>query len=261
MNNQNLTGIFDSGVGGLSVLKQLIPYGGSYIYYGDTKNLPYGNKSKEQIIDFTRDIIKFFIKKGATRVIMACNTSSALAYEALHHEFDNKIKIHPLIQTAAPYIAREGKVIGVMATDGTVKSQTYTKEIKKINGEIKVYELSCPDFVPIVENRLYDKKESVQYIKEHLQILLNKGCDKIVLGCTHYPYLMPILTKFAREDMFINPALYMTNIVKNNLPLSPLNVEYFVSSDPERFKKSAKIFMEIEEPVQLAQKEKTFCSL
>lgn len=260
MKNENLIGIFDSGVGGLSVLKELLPFGGNYIYFGDTKNLPYGNKTKEQIINFTRDIIKFFISKGAKRVIMACNTSSALAYETLHLEFGDKIKIHPLIQNAASYIAREGKVIGVMATEGTVKSQTYTKEIKKINSDIKVYELACPDFVPIVENRLYNNKESVEYIKEHLQILLNKGCDKIVLGCTHYPYLMPILTKFASEDTFINPALYMTNIVKNNLS-TPLNIEFFVSSNPSKFKQNASLFMEIKEPVNLVRNERSFCAL
>lgn len=251
MKNENLIGVFDSGVGGLSVLKKLIPYGGNYIYFGDTKNLPYGNKTKEQIISFTREIINFFIKKGATKAIMACNTSSALSYETLNHEFKDKIKIYPLIQTAASHIAKNGNIIGVMATEGTVKSLTYTREIKKHNPNAEIYELACPNFVSIVENRLYQKEECIQYIKEHLQILLNKNCDKIILGCTHYPYLMPILTKFAPEKIFIDPACYMTDIVKDSVKNIPLNLEFYVSSDPLKFKKNAELFMKIKERVNL----------
>ena len=251
MQDKNLIGVFDSGVGGLSVLKKLIPYGGNYIYYGDTKNLPYGNKTKGEIINFTREIIKFFIKKGAKKVIMACNTSSALSYETLHNEFGSDIKIYPLIQTAAPYIAEFGGNIGIMATEGTVKSLTYTKEIKKHNKNAKVYELACSEFVPIVENRLYDHTKSINYIKEHLQYLLDKKCNKIVLGCTHYPYLMPILSKWADPSIFIDPALYMADIVKNNPENLPLNLEFYVSSDPSRFKKSAELFMNIKEEIKL----------
>lgn len=251
MKNDELTGIFDSGVGGLSVLKELIPFGGHYIYFGDTKNLPYGNKTKEQIISYTKDIIRFFAAKGVRKVIMACNTSSALAYETLNAEFGETIKIHPLIQTAAPYIAREAGIIGVMATELTVQSQMYTKEIKKINGDIKVYEIACPDFVKIVENRLYDRKETAAYIKRHLDYLLNKGCKKIVLGCTHYPYLMPVLTKFAPEITFINPAKYMTHIVRNNIYKGLSKIEFFVSDSPEMFRKNAAFFMEIKENIEL----------
>lgn len=250
MKNKNLIGVFDSGVGGLSILKELAKSGGNYLYFGDTKNLPYGNKTKEQIISFTRDIIKFFISKNASCVVMACNTSSALAYETLHWEFDDKIKIHPLIQTVCPFIAKTGSTIGIMATEGTVKSQTYTKEIKKANPKATVYELACPDFVKIVENRLYDKKESVDYIKKHLDVLLEKGCEKIVLGCTHYPYLMPILSKFAPKEMFIDPAEYMKNVVDTTS--DELNIEFFVSSSPETFKKNGEIFMQIDGEIRLA---------
>lgn len=249
MREENLIGVFDSGVGGLSILKELIPFGGNYLYFGDTKNLPYGNKTKDEIISFTRNIINFFITKGAKEVIMACNTSSALAYETLHEEFNNKIIIHPLIQTVAPYIAKEGETIGIMATEGTVKSKTYTKEILKTNPNAKVYELACPDFVKIVENNLYEDKKSIDYIKEHLEILLDKKCDKIILGCTHYPYLLPILTKYANKDIFINPANYMKNLIKEKSQTA--NIEFFVSSNPEKFKENAKLFMEIKQEVTL----------
>lgn len=252
MENNELIGVFDSGVGGLSVLKKLVPYGGNYIYFGDTKNLPYGSKTKEEIISFTRNIIKFFIQKGAKKVIMACNTSSALSYETLNNEFGSNIKIYPLIQSAAPYIAKKGNKIGIMATDGTVKSLTYTREIKKHNREAQVYEISCPEFVPIVENRLYNDEKSINYVKEKLRYLLDKKCDKIVLGCTHYPYLLPILTKWADPSIFIDPAEYMIEIVKSNPKGLPLNLEFYVSDDPLRFKKSAELFMEIKDNICLA---------
>lgn len=253
MTEKELIGIFDSGVGGLSILKELIPLGGQYIYFGDTKNLPYGNKTKEEIINFTRNIIKFFISKGASRVVMACNTSSALAYETLENEFGDKIKIHPLIQTVAPYIAKQGNIIGIMSTVGTANSKTYSKEIIKANKNAKVYELGCEGFVDIVEKRLYDKKESIGYVKKHLDILLDKGCEKIVLGCTHYPYLLNILTKFAPGDIFIDPAIYMKNIFKNNLYNTNAFVEYYVSADPEEFRKSAKLFTDIKDNINLFQ--------
>ena len=104
----------------------------------------------------------------------------------------------------------------------------------------------------IVEERLYDKKESVEYVKKYLDILLDKGCEKIVLGCTHYPYLTDILTRFAPKDIFIDPAVFMTNIFKNNI-CSKATVEYFVSGDPEEFRKSAKLFIDIKENINRVQ--------
>ncbi len=249
MTEEIITGVFDSGVGGLSVLKKLLPLGGNYIYFGDTKHLPYGEKSKEQIIDYTRRIIKFFIKKGAKKVIMACNTSSALAYDTLHNEFGGNIEIYPLIQSAAPYIAKMADKIGVLATEGTVKSLSYTKEILKINKNAEVFETACPEFVPIVENRLYDEKESMLAVKKYLKILSDKGCQKIVLGCTHYPYLLPIMKKYAEENVFINPADFIVKLVQKTN--SEAKVRFYVSCNPEKFLKNASIFMDINEKIYL----------
>ena len=252
-----LTGVFDSGIGGLSILKELLPLGGNFIYFGDTYNLPYGNKTKEEIISYGKNTMRFFISKGVKRVVMACNTSSALAYDALREEFKDKLEIYPLIQSTAPYIAKTADKIGILATNGTVKAKVYTSEIKKYNKNAEIYEIPCPNFVEIVENRLYNLNDSINYIKERLFKLLDFGAQKIVLGCTHYPYLMPILKKFAEEDIFINPADYMKNIFKKTE--NPANVEFYVSSDPERFKKSAKLFMNIKETVTLVDFNSSFC--
>ncbi len=243
MENKITTGVFDSGVGGLSVLKKIMLNGGNYIYFGDTKNLPYGNKTKEEIIFFTRNIINFFIEKNATQVVMACNTSSALAYEVLQKEFKDKIKIFPLIQTAAPKIATSGKKIGIMATEATYKSRAYTKELLKYNRNLEILEIPCPKFVPIVENKLYDKKESIDNIKKTVREFVNFKADRVILGCTHYPYLLPIMTKYAPRELFTDPADYMAEkIQKSN---TPLNIEFYVSDNPDKFVDNAKIFMDI----------------
>lgn len=255
-----MIGVFDSGVGGLSVLKEIMAsrFDNEYIYFGDTKNLPYGTKSKDEIINFTRNIVKFLISKGAHTAIIACNTTSALAYETLDEEFKNEIKIYPLIQTVAPFIAKMSDKIGIMATKATVKSFAYTKEILKANASAQVYEKDCSGLVEIVENRLYNDKESIRYIESLLRPLLDAGCGKIVLGCTHYPFLLPILKNFAPEDTFINPARILTDAIKNDFTQVSGNqiVSYYVSKDHATFKENAGLFIDIKEDVVTVNTEK-----
>jgi len=242
-------GIFDSGVGGLSVLKELereLPRE-HYIYYGDTKNLPYGDKTPEQIIELGRKTVGFFEGLGVKNIVMACNTSSALAYDVLEREFGDDICIFPIIQNVAKNLAQYDK-IGVMATIGTARSLKYTQEILKINPAAQVYELGCENFVQIVEERRYEENESIELIKSKLGELLFLGAKKIVLGCTHYPYLLPILTQYAPTDVFIDPAeIFVQNIVNEirstNEPFEATpRKEFYVSGDVENFKKSAKVF-------------------
>ena len=203
-----MIGLFDSGVGGLSVLKAITENGikDNFIYFGDTKNVPYGTKTKEEILSYTKDIIEFFIKKGAGCAIMACNTSSALVYEDLRENFSDKIKIYPLIQYAAPFFKNENQTIGIIATSATVKSHAYTKEITKINPGANIVEVECQKFVEIVEKRLYNSPLSLKYIEEKVEYLKKAKCKKVVLGCTHFPYLVPVFKKFAPDIEFIDPA-------------------------------------------------------
>ena len=145
-------GFFDSGVGGLSVyarFRELLPQEDT-IYFGDLKNLPYGNKSKEELIGFARNILDFFKTKGVKAVVIACNTSSALAYKEIKDEYE--FPIFPIIQSCAEVIAKmELKRIGVFATVGTVNSSAYRQEINKHNSQIQVKEIACPNWVSIVE--------------------------------------------------------------------------------------------------------------
>jgi glutamate racemase len=247
-------GVFDSGVGGLSVLKELeltMPCA-DFIYFADTKNLPYGEKTPAQIINFTKDIVKFLSARGVKNVVMACNTSSALAYDVLFAQFQDIVTIHPLIQTVAKKIAAKYSHIGVLATEGTVKSLKYTEEIKKTNPAAKVLEIGCAGLVELVENNLSDTPDGIELVKSKLEPLLRANVEKIVLGCTHYPHLMPILTRFAPEAMFINPAKSLAKHVGallncNASACQKTTTEFWVSHECEKFINTARIFYDVKE--------------
>lgn len=263
-----MIGLFDSGVGGLSVLREMVNnhINDNFIYFGDTKNVPYGTKSKEEILSYTRDIMKFFIEKGVSTAVMACNTSSALVYEDLKREFDGKITIFPLIQSIAPYFKDETGTLGVIATDGTVKSHAYSREITKLNPKINVVEVSAQNFVEIVEKRLYNEPVSIKYIKEKVDFLKKAGCKKVILGCTHFPYLVPVLKQFAPEIEFVDPAKYLILALKKQLKSFDNNsftkldalksaptFTFYVSKNPESFQESGSIFFKIEEKPNLVE--------
>lgn len=251
----NPIGVFDSGVGGLSVFAELVNVlpNENYIYFGDTKNLPYGTKSKEQLISFCTEIFDFFKKKNVKAVVMACNTTSAVAYDILKDKYD--FKIFPLVQTVAKQIAAENnKNIGVFATNATINSHAYKVNLTKYNPDINVFEIACPEWVSIVENAVENTPESIANIKFHLDEMLKNNPDKIILGCTHYPYLSEVFTKFVSSDMFINPAKYFSVCIKDALEQNNLLSEkrvfepqFVVTSNPERFIKAAKLFYDVKE--------------
>lgn len=248
-------GVFDSGVGGLSILKVLksqMP-NDDFIYFGDTKNVPYGSKSKEEIINFGLDTLKFLDKKGVENVVIACNTSSALAFEALKSSYP-KMNIFPLIQTVAPKLSKFNK-IAVWATNGTVKSGKYKEEILKNNPNAEVFEIPCPDFVGIVENSLYEDEKAIELVNKTYIDTLKLTPEKIILGCTHYPYLIKMI-KDVNSEIFIDPASVFVDEIKASF--SNYNkaetfgrVEFFVSSEPSKFIQNAKPFYEINERVDL----------
>ena len=249
-------GVFDSGVGGLSILKELkaLMPNDDFIYLGDTKNLPYGSKTKEEIITYGRNTVNFFKSKGVETIVMACNTSSALAYDTLVQEFP-EMKIFSLIASCAGEIAKYNK-LAIMATEGTVKSGKYEEEIKKHNISAKITSIACHDFVKIVEDSLYNDEKSIEYVHTILADTLKENPEKIVLGCTHYPYLIPIFTKKIDVNIFINPANIFAKVVKNYFK-NPINTEqkgkcdFYVTSNPAAFIKNAAVFYKIEEEVKL----------
>ena len=249
-------GVLDSGVGGLSVLSELykIMPEQNYIYFGDTKNVPYGTKKDDEIYTFTKNILNFFLTKNVKNVVFACNTTSAVAYEQLKKDFENKLRIFPLIQTVAKSIQEDlsdGDSVAVLATRATINSNKYTQEIKKYNKNLNVIGIDCTGFVEIVENRLYQDKKALELIKSKL--LLAKDAKKIVLGCTHYPYLVDIFKTILDKNYF-NPAICLSKIVKENIKQieDKGSIEFFVSKNPENFKQSARLFFDIKNEVKLA---------
>ena len=250
----NIIGLLDSGVGGLSVLSkfcELMP-NENYIFFGDTKNVPYGTKTKDEIFSYTKNILEFFISKKVKTAVFACNTTSAVAYDDLKNYFKDKIKIFPLIQTVAKDAVldlKENDTVAILATKATVNSKKYDEELKKYNPKINVLGIDCTGFVEIVENRLYEDSKSIELIKSKLEIAKNANAKKIILGCTHYPYLINIF-KDILDVQYFNPALSLVQNVKNEIGKSNNkkgNIEFFVSKNPQEFILSAKAFFDVKE--------------
>lgn len=249
MQNNSPVGFFDSGVGGLSVyarFRKNLPCENT-IYYGDLKNLPYGNKSQEELIGFAREILDFFKSKGVKAVVIACNTSSALAYDYVKDDYD--FKIYPIIQSCAKVISSFNvSKIGVFATIGTVHSGAYKREILKYNSNIAIKEIACPNWVSIVEGHFEGGEKD---IKTHLDEMMEFNPDKIILGCTHYPYLLDKLTKYAPKDLFVDPAEIFVEYIKNDLiknkSTSTGTEEFYVSANPESFVKHSKLFYDVKQ--------------
>lgn len=245
---------FDSGVGGLTVfakVKKLLP-NENYLYFGDTKNMPYGEKSEKQLIEFADRIFKFFEKQNAKAVVMACNTTSAITYEKLKDNYN--FKIYPIIQTVCSTLAGlDGvKSLGVIATPATINSHAYSKGIAKYNKDMKVYELAAPNWVRIVEEHRIHQPQSIEQIKEILEVMKENNPDKIVLACTHYPYLLDVLKNFLPEDKYIDPAIFFAQSIKNDLEKNnllgkePTYERFYVSSDPENFKIASELFYKLD---------------
>lgn len=245
---------FDSGVGGLTVfakVKKLLP-NENYLYFGDTKNMPYGEKTEAQLIEFADKIFRFFETKNAKAVVMACNTTSAITYEKLKNNYN--FKIYPIIQTVCSTLAKLDGInsLGVIATPATINSHAYSKGIAKYNKNMNVYELPAPNWVRIVEEHRIHQPQSIEQIKEILEIMGQNNPDKIVLACTHYPYLLDVLKKFMPEDKFIDPALYFAQNIKEDLEKNNLlgkehtYEKFYVSSNPENFKIASELFYNLD---------------
>ncbi|MBQ8886835.1 MAG: glutamate racemase [Candidatus Gastranaerophilales bacterium] len=251
-------GVFDSGVGGLSVFSQLVKLlpDENYIYFGDTINLPYGSKTQDELVEITRKIFDFFKSKNVKAVVMACNTTSALTYEILKPYYD--FKIYPIVQTVAKNIATQGYGrIGVFATQGTINSHAYKREFAKYSNA-QVFEIACPEWVNIVENELQADEKSVENIKMHLDEMLINNPDKIILGCTHYPYLLGVLSKLTSSDKFINPAKSFAEFIYNDLEENNLlcnkmlhEHKFYVTSNPKQFANASKLFYKVQEITEI----------
>ncbi|MEM1395419.1 MAG: glutamate racemase [Cyanobacteria bacterium P01_D01_bin.116] len=240
-------GIFDSGVGGLTVLRQVYEQlpNESIIYFGDTARLPYGIRSQEEIIQFTREIIFWMENQGVKMVIMACSTSSALALETVRSEF--KVPIMGLILPGAVTAVKAGKRIGVIATPATAKSNAYKLAIQEINSNAQVWQVGCPEFVPLIEQNRIDDPYTKEVARTYLEPLLEKDIDTLVYGCTHYPHLATLLRSLLGESVaLVDPGKSVVEACNQELDLlglkntfPPLPTRFAVSGSPQQFAQSS----------------------
>ena len=246
-------GVFDSGLGGLTVvkaMKKLLP-NESILYFGDTARLPYGVKSKKLVIDYSNQIVKFLIKKNAKMIIVACNTATAMALEELKYNF-NDTPIIGVIEPGSIQASLDSinKKIGVIGTVATIKSRAYNYALKSIDNSINVFSKDCPLFVPLVEEGMVDG-EAVNLIVEHYLASFKNDIDTMILGCTHYPLLEPVIKKHVKDIKLVDSASAVTKHANRILSEHKIENGYkkrgsldcFVTDLPRQFEKLGRIFL------------------
>jgi glutamate racemase len=247
-------GVFDSGVGGLTVasaIQKALP-GEKIYYFGDTAHLPYGDRTEGQIIGYVFDIIEFLKKQGIKALVMACNTSSALVLPRLNGQV--KVPTLGVIEFAsrAALQASRSERIGVVANPLTVRSLAYPTGIKNIslNGT-RIYQSPCPRWVPLVESGKTAGEEVERVVREDLEPLMEAGVDTLILGCTHYPYLAPVIRKIMGDGVaLVDPAQSVALRLKEILEqagtlsggASPAAHRFFVSGNPDEFREKGSFF-------------------
>ncbi|MEM7758256.1 MAG: glutamate racemase [Cyanobacteria bacterium P01_A01_bin.40] len=236
-------GLFDSGVGGLTVLREMyrqMPTE-SLLYFADSARLPYGARSSEEILQFVREILDWMCMQDVKMVIMACNTSSALALETVRNEYD--IPILGVILAGARAAVKQGQRIGVIATAATVKSHAYCQAIQEINPHSQVWEVPCPEFVRLIEQNQMHTDSTREIAQQYLAPLIEAQIDTLVYGCTHYRHLDQTIRHLLPSSVqIIDPAEHIVIAAETELSLLGLRnnqfslpTSYYVSGVPEQF--------------------------
>lgn len=256
-------GIFDSGYGGLTILhgiRQLLPRY-DYLYLGDNARAPYGPRSFDVVYEFTRQAVVRLFEMGCHLVILGCNTASAKALRTIQQndlpQLDPNRRVLGIIRPTAEVIGSltATRHVGVLATEGTIKSESYDLEIRKLFPDIKVSGVACPFWVPLVEYNEADSPGADYFVKKRIDQLMMKDplIDAIILGCTHYPLLMPKILKYVEPGIRIVPqGEYVAGSLRDYFARHPQieskcskggHVHYLTTENPDRFRESAQIFL------------------
>lgn len=256
-------GVFDSGYGGLTVLSQiraLMPQF-DYIYLGDNARAPYGNRSFELVYEFTRQAVERLFRMGCHLVILACNTASAKALRTIQQRdlplIDPHRRVLGVIRPTAECVGlfTHTRHVGILATPGTIRSHTYNLEIAKLFPDIHVEGEACPMWVPLVENREWESPGADYFVKQHLTRLLTTDplIDTIILGCTHYPLLLPKIRQFTPSGIRLIPqGQYVATSLHTYLGRHPeimnritcgASIRFLTTEQPDSFAQSASIFL------------------
>lgn len=267
--NPGPIGIFDSGYGGLTILhgiRQLLPEY-DYLYLGDNARAPYGPRSFDVVYEFTRQAVIRLFEMGCHLVILGCNTASAKALRTIQQvdlpKIDPERRVLGVIRPTAEVIGSltRSRHVGVLATEGTIKSESYNLEIRKLHPDLQVSGVACPFWVPLVEYNEADSPGADYFVKKRIdQIMrLDPLIDTIILGCTHYPLLMPKILKYLPTGVRVVPqSEYVAESLKNYLERHPQieqhcnkngQAHYLTTENPEKFKEQAQIFLH--EPVEV----------
>ena len=262
-NNPGPIGVFDSGYGGLTILhqlRQILPQH-DFMYLGDNARAPYGSRSFDVVYKFTREAVQKLFSMGCHLVILACNTASAKALRTIQQhdlpQWDPTRRVLGIIRPTAESIGAitHTRHVGILATEGTIKSESYDLEIQKQFPDIKVSGVACPLWAAIVEANEADSPGADYFVNKRITQLMLKDpeIDTIILGCTHYPLLFNSILKYAPRGVKIVPqGEYVANSLKAYLSLHPEmeemitkrgTVRYFTTENPDRFKESAQVFL------------------
>lgn len=251
--HNNPIGVFDSGVGGLTVAREIMRQlpNERIVYFGDTARVPYGSKSKETVTKFSRQIVHFLETQQVKAIVVACNTASAYALEELEKEVDV-----PMIGVVKPgaraaLAVTVNKKIGVVGTEATINSGIYSRYIEETDKSVKILGKACPLFVPLVEEGLWEDPVTDEIARRYLTELLDSGIDTLILGCTHYPMIRSTVAKIMGDGVtLVNPAYETARELKTLLAKKGLESEhrpelgtelyrFFVSDAAEKFKRFA----------------------
>lgn len=254
MSDQRPIGVFDSGVGGLTVvgeMQKILPKE-TIVYFGDTARVPYGTKSKETVTKFSVENVEFLMEHDVKLIVVACNTVSSLSLDFLRRCF--RVPIIGVIEPGAKCAVSttRNNRIGVIGTHATVSSRAYDKAVAKITSRARIFSQSCPLFVPLVEEGWLDKRVTHEVAAEYLAALKKKNIDTLILGCTHYPLLRNVVAKVMRDKvMLVDSAKEVAKGAKEILVANGLlndsgparKSKFFVSDQPERFVKLGESFL------------------
>ncbi len=262
-------GIFDSGYGGLTILhgiRQLLPQY-DFMYLGDNARAPYGTRSFEVVYEFTRQAVTKLFEMGCQLVILGCNTASAKALRSIQQndlpQLDPQRRVLGIIRPTAEIIGSltQSRHVGVFATEGTIKSKSYSLEINKLFPDIKVSGVACPFWVPLVEYNEADSPGADYFVKKRIDQLLlsDPQIDTVILGCTHYPLLLPKIHKYMpRGIRIVSQGEYVANSLQQYFERHPEmeqrctkggQVQYLTTENTDKFKEQAQIFLH--EPVEV----------
>ena len=254
-------GVFDSGIGGLTVLRQLqraLPQE-DFVYFADSENLPYGDKSPEQIIDYARKTISWLQNDiDAKLVVAACHTSSAIALDLLAPEFSIPIigTIHPMVETVLQN--HQNRKIGIIATPTSVDSLMHEKTLRKAGFKGEIHSIPCPNFVPIIESGRLSGPELLRSTSEYLRIFETEHLNTLIYGCTHYPWISEVIQDTLPKGVdLIDPAdniaakvsqeLYKHKML--NTSWNKVKAQFYCSGSTDRFSKQINLLLSITEPV------------